>query len=163
MKNITPKKNIDISKMSKLKNDVIKNSRKSRNWDGNCEIQNYLINGAKSFAKEKAYSKCDAKRAWCFFEYLSQYDSDTSGSKKVLEDMIISTNGGNYYTASEFLNWLTFSIASDAKEVWHKVGDTSIKNTPQHEKVLLELEEIKTEMKKERDEKRKKKKEGVAL
>lgn len=87
------------------------------------EIQNYLIKGAKRFAKDKGAVERDAKQAWCYFEFLKQYDTDPCSSKKTLESMIANSNGGNIHTPSEYLNYSTFYIAAELSQEWANLGE----------------------------------------
>lgn len=113
----------------KLKKDIITNpprfvvARKAILKGKSVQIQNYIIEGARRFAKDRGAVNRDAKRAWCFFEFLEQYDTCPCSSKKTLESMIANTNGGNSHTPSEFLNYISFHIANELSEQWETLGE----------------------------------------
>lgn len=86
-------------------------------------IQEYLIKNARLAAKKETINPIGhAERAWLYCEYLSKYDPyvdhESWSSKVTLEGMIERTDGGNYHTASEFLNYISSSIAHEASKSW---------------------------------------------
>lgn len=118
----------NTEKLQRLKNDALANLPKfivKRNGLINgksSSIQTYLIDEARKYAKSKGLVVKNADRAWGFYEYLSQYDMQIEDSKKTLERMIV-TNGGNAHTASEFLNYTSMAIASDASKLWSELDN----------------------------------------
>ncbi|PSU31763.1 hypothetical protein [Photobacterium lutimaris] len=136
----------------KLKTDIITNpprfvvKREAILKGDFVQIQNYLIEGARRFAKDRGAIKRDAKRSWCFFEFLERYDTDPCSSKKMLESMIANTNGGNSYTPSEFLNYLSFSIASELSKQWATLGESSTIVSPKNFDPVAAVEAAKREL-----------------
>ncbi len=91
-----------------LRNDIAKHSARA--------IQEFLIKEAK-----KVQSGLGADQAWSHFKFLSQFDMHVDDSRKMLEQMIVSTGGGNSHTSIEFLNYTTMYIASRLSDCWHLI------------------------------------------
>lgn len=113
-----------------LKKDIIK--KESRRSIRRCEvvdgdpsrIQDFIIGEARKFAKKKAVTEKNAKLAWCYFDYLKQYDEKVTHSKRTLESMLENTDEGNKYTPAEFLNYVAFCIAQEVSKKWSTLGGT---------------------------------------